>query len=88
MTAPANGVARLMQFVDTRLEQLRLTKQPVTGEEVVNRLLDQLGDEIACTRKDLTALGDRLDRLCTAHSRLPDEFRADTKLPRDYDDGA
>jgi hypothetical protein len=160
MSAPVNGVARLMQFVDTRLEQLRMTKQeaagrgfpnpstlakvrdndvqntptvrtllridralgwqsgsaavillggfpltvtartskgvrasemaanPVTGQEVVNRLLDQLGDEIARTRKDLTALGDRLDRLCTVHSRLVDEFRVDTKLLRDFDDGA
>jgi hypothetical protein len=86
MTAPANGVPRLMHLVDTRLEQLRLTKQPVTDEEIVNRLLDQLGDEIARTRKDLTALGDRLDRLCTVHSRLVDEFRVDTKLLRDFDD--
>src|SRR5258707_2817971 len=160
MTAPTKGVPRLMHFVDTRLEQLRMTKQeaagrgfpnpstlakvrdndvqntptvrtllridralgwqpgssavillggfpltvtartskgvraremaavPVTGQEVVNRLLDHLGDEIACTRKDLSALGDRLDRLCTAHSRLADEFRVDTKLLRDFDDGA
>src|SRR5258708_30164727 len=27
MTAPANGVPRLMHLVDTRLEQLRMTKQ-------------------------------------------------------------
>jgi hypothetical protein len=160
MTAPANGVPRLMHLVDTRLEQLRMTKQeaagrgfpnpstlakvrdndvqntptvrtllridralgwqpgsaavillggfpltvtartskgvraremaarPVTGAEVVNRLLDQLGDEIARTRNDLTNLGDRLDRLCTVHSRLVDEFRVDKKLLRDFDDGA
>lgn len=160
MTAPANGVPRLMQFVDTRLGQLRMTKQeaasrgfpnpstlakvrdndvqntptvrtllridralgwqpgsaavillggfpltvtartskgvrareiaarPVTGEEVVNRLLDQLGDEIARTRADLTALGERFDRLCAVHTSLVDEFRVDTKLLRDFDDGA
>ena len=27
MTAPANGVPRLMHLVDTRLEQLRISKQ-------------------------------------------------------------
>jgi hypothetical protein len=79
---PLTVTARTSKGVRAR----ELAAKPVTGEEVVNRLLDQLGDEIARTRKDLTALGDRLDRLCIAHSRLADEFRVDTKLLRDFDD--
>ena len=159
MTVPANGVPRLMHFVDARLEQLHISKEaaarrgfpnpstlakvrdrdtqntptvrtllridralgwqpgsaavvllggnplsvtarttkgvrareraarPVTGDEVVARLLDQLRDEISRTRTDLAALDERIQRLCTVHDRLVEEFRVDERLLRAFDDG-
>jgi hypothetical protein len=159
MTAPLDGVPRLMHFVDARLEQLRISKQeaarrgfpnpstlakvrdrdvqntptvrtllridralgwqpgsaavvllggnplsvtarttkgvrarersarPVTADEVVSRLLSRLEDEINSARADVAALSDRVDRLCTAHRRLVEEFEVDKKLLRDFDDG-
>ena len=152
MTVPADGVPRLMHFVDARLAQLQLTKrdaalrgfpdpstlakvrdkdtqttpqvrtllridrtlgwqpgsaavvmlgghpltvtarttrrsraheqaaQPMTAEEVVGRLLDQLRDEIARTRRDVAGLDDRLDRLSAVHNLLVEEFRVDARL--------
>src|SRR5260370_18990596 len=58
--------------------------KPMTGDEV--GLLDQLGDEINCTRMDLATLGDRLDRLHMAHRQRVEEFRADETLLHDFDD--
>jgi hypothetical protein len=64
------------------------TARPMTGDEVVARLLDQLHDEIARTQKDLAGVGDRLQRLCSVHDRLVEEFRVDERLLRAFDDGA
>ncbi|HYZ68340.1 MAG TPA: hypothetical protein VE666_11155 [Mycobacterium sp.] len=54
---------------------------------MVARLLDQLADEITGARKDLAILGDRLERLCAVHRHLSEEFRVDTKVLRDFDNG-
>jgi hypothetical protein len=80
---PLTVTARTTTGVRAREKAAR----PVTGGEVVNRLLGQLDDEIDRARKDLATLGDRLDRLCTVHSRLVEEFDVDKKLLRDFEDG-
>jgi hypothetical protein len=147
MTVPADGVPRLMHFVDARLAQLRMSKEeaarrgfpnpgtlakvrdrdnqntptvrtllridrtlgwqpgsaavvmlggnpltvsarttravkakektarPMTADEVVTRLLDQLHDEITRTRRNVADLSDRLQRLHAIHTSLVEEFR-------------
>ncbi len=152
MTLPAEGVARLMHFVDDRLGQLRMTRDeavrrgfpnpstlaavrnrdkqrtpqvrtllridrtlgwqpgsaavvllggfpltvtarttdnvrakeksatPLSAAEVVERLLEQLRDEVDRARDDVHAAGDRLDRLYAVHNRLVQEFDVDPDL--------
>jgi hypothetical protein len=156
MAVPADGVPRLMHFVDARLAQLQLTKkdaasrgfpdpstlprardtdtqatptvrtllridatlgwqpgsaavimlggfpltitaratrrgrakeqaaQPMAADEVVSRLLTQLHEEIARTRRDVAGLDDRLDRLSAVHDRLVEEFLADEHLLHEF----
>ncbi|BBZ15527.1 hypothetical protein [Mycobacterium branderi] len=158
MHVPADGVPRLMHFVDARLDQLRISKEeasrrgfpnpstlakvrdrdtqntptvrtllridrtlgwqpgsaavvllggnplsitarttksvrakeqaakPMTADEVVTRLLDQLRDEINRTCRDLNELEERMRRLRTIHSRLVGEFMVDGQLLQDFDD--
>ena len=77
---PLTVTARISKGVRAREKAAK----PMTGDEV--GLLDQIGDEINCTRMDLATLGDRLDRLHLAHRRLVEEFRADETLLHDFDD--
>ncbi|WP_006243404.1 hypothetical protein [Mycolicibacterium tusciae] len=158
MTVPADGVARLMHFVDARLGQLRMSKEdanrrgfphpstlaavrdrdsqhtptvrtllridrtlgwqpgsaavvllggtplsvtarttrgvraheqsstPMTAQDVIDRLLGQLHDEIERARNDVRAVDDRLQRLYTVHERLSQEFRVDHTLVEEFDD--
>lgn len=158
MTVPADGVARLMHFVDARLAQLRMSKEeanrrgfphpstlaavrardsqhtptvrtllridrtlgwqpgsaavvllggtplsvtarttrnvraheqsstPMTAQDVIDRLLGQLHDEIERARDDVRAVDDRLQRLYTVHERLSQEFRVDHTLVEEFDD--
>lgn len=158
MTVPADGVARLMHFVDARLGQLRMSKEeanrrgfphpstlaavrardsqhtptvrtllridrtlgwqpgsaavvllggtplsvtarttrnvraheqsstPMTAQDVIDRLLGQLHDEIERARNDVRAADDRLQRLYTVHERLSQEFRVDHTLVEEFDD--
>ncbi|MBY0290957.1 MAG: hypothetical protein K2X52_28035 [Mycobacteriaceae bacterium] len=158
MTVPADGVARLMHFVDARLGQLRMSKEeanrrgfphpstlaavrardsqhtptvrtllridrtlgwqpgsaavvllggtplsvtarttrnvraheksstPMTAQDVIDRLLGQLHDEIERARLDVRAADDRLQRLYTVHERLSQEFRVDHTLVEEFDD--
>jgi hypothetical protein len=81
---PLTVTARTTKGVQARERAAR----PVIGDEVANRLLSQLEDEIVCARKDLATLGDRVEQLCTVHRHLVEEFRVDTNLRRDFDDGA
>jgi hypothetical protein len=147
MTVPADGVPRLMHFVDARLARLKITKEeaaergfpdpstlakvrdrdaqraptvrtllridgglgwqpgsaavvllgghpltvtarsteatrarahsarPVTADEVVSRLLDQLGEQIDAARRDLEAIAKRVEHLGELHEALGDTFR-------------
>lgn len=158
MTVPADGVARLMHFVDARLGQLRMSKEdanrrgfphpstlaavrdrdsqrtptvrtllridrtlgwqpgsaavvllggtplsvtarttpnvraheqsstPMTAQDVVDRLLGQLHDEIERARSDVRAADDRLQRLYTVYEHLSQEFRVDSTLVEEFDD--
>ncbi|QEN17644.1 hypothetical protein ACRDU6_00560 (plasmid) [Mycolicibacterium sp. ELW1] len=158
MTVPADGVARLMHFVDARLGQLRMSKEdanrrgfphpstlaavraresqhtptvrtllridrtlgwqpgsaavvllggtplsvtarttrnvraheqsstPMTAQDVIDRLLGQLRDEIERARDEVRAVDDRLQRLYTVHERLSQEFRVDHTLVEEFDD--
>jgi DNA-binding ferritin-like protein len=158
MTVPADGIARLMHFVDARLGQLRMSKEdanrrgfphpstlaavrardsqhtptvrtllridrtlgwqpgsaavvllggtplsvtarttrnvraheqsstPMTAQDVIDRLLGQLHDEIERARNDVRAADDRLQRLYTVHERLSQEFRVDHTLVEEFDD--
>jgi hypothetical protein len=61
--------------------------KPMTADEVVSRLLEQLRDEIARISKDLAGLDDRLDRLYVVHNRLLEEFRIDEHLLHEFGDG-
>ena len=147
MTVPADGVPRLMHFVDARLAQLKMSKEqaarrgfpdpstlskvrdrntqrtptvrtllridnglgwqpgssavvllggfplavsarstaatqartdkarPVTAEEVVSRLLDQLGSQIDAARREVKIVAGRVDRLSELHHALLDTIR-------------
>ncbi|WP_094287314.1 hypothetical protein [Mycobacterium lehmannii] len=158
MTVPADGVARLMHFVDARLGQLKMSKEeanrrgfphpstlaavrdrnsqhtptvrtllridrtlgwqpgsaavvmlggtplsvtarttrnvramersaaPMTADEVVDRLLGELHDEIERARGEVRAADERLQRLYTVHDRLLQEFRVDPALVAEFDD--
>ena len=59
--------------------------QPMTADEVVQRLLAQLHDEIALTRTDLLGAAERLQRLQIVHNRLVEEFHVDEHLLREFD---
>ncbi|KMO72851.1 hypothetical protein [Mycolicibacterium obuense] len=158
MTVPADGVPRLMHFVDARLAQLRMSKDeahrrgfphpstlkaarargsqrtptvrtllridrtlgwqpgsaavvllggapqsvtrritrnvraqeqtatPMTAEDIADRLLGQLRDEIERARSDVRAFDERLTRLHTVHERLAQELRVDHTLVQEFDD--
>ena len=58
--------------------------KPMTADEVVSRLLEQLRDEIARTRRDVAGLDDRLERLSAVHDRLVEEFLADADLLHEF----
>jgi hypothetical protein len=81
---PLSITARTSRRVRARAD----AASPMTADEVMTRLLDQLGDEIAKTRADLAAVGDRVERLCVVHDRLAEEFRVDEHLVGEFtDDG-
>jgi hypothetical protein len=63
--------------------------KPMTADEVVGRLLTQLGDEITRVHKELVVVDERVQRLRTVHDRLDAEFRVDEDLRHEFDaDGA
>jgi hypothetical protein len=82
---PLSVTARTTRRVHAHAE----AATPMTADEVMTRLLDQLGDEITKTREDLAAVGDRVERLCAVHDRLAEEFRIDEHLVDEFapDDG-
>jgi hypothetical protein len=82
---PLSVTARTTRRVRTRAD----AATPMTADEVMTRLLDQLGDEIAKARQDLAAVGDRVERLCAVHDRLAEEFGIDEHLVDEFaaDDG-
>jgi hypothetical protein len=58
--------------------------QPMTADEVVHRLLGQLRNEIALTRRQLSGLGDHVDRLAAVHDRLAEEFSVSDSLVKQF----
>lgn len=77
---PLSVTARLTRGVRAREASAR----PVSADEIVTRLLDQLNAEIAGLRGDMAGLDARLQRLHTVHRRLTDEFRLDDRLLDEY----
>jgi hypothetical protein len=73
---PLSVTARVTKGVRAR----ELTARPVSADEIVTRLLDQLNSEIDDLRGDMAGLDARLQRLHTVHRRLSDEFRLDKHL--------
>jgi hypothetical protein len=58
--------------------------QPMTAEEVVHRLLAQLRDEITRTRRQVSGLGEHVDRLAAVHDRLAAEFNISESLVKQF----
>lgn len=146
MTVPADGVSRLMNFIEARMAQLKISKGeaagrglpapnalskvhgrdilrilqridnglgwqagsaaavllggyprtvtahrtggwPVTGQEVVSRLLGQLGEQISALKHELADLEGRLRQLEGLHEALVDVFREEP-LPEPEADGS
>jgi hypothetical protein len=77
---PLSVTARTTRGVRDRAD----AATPMTADDVMARLLDQLEDEITKTRADLTAVGDRVERLCAVHDRLAEEFGVDEHLPDEF----
>lgn len=77
---PLSVTARLTRGVRAREASAR----PVSADEIVTRLLDQLNAEIAGLRGDMAGLDARLQRLHTVHRSLTDEFRLDDRLLDEY----
>lgn len=158
MTVPADGVPRLMHFVDARLAKLRMSREeanrrgfpnfstlaavrdrdtqntprvrtllridrtlgwqpgsaavvllggyplsitaratknvrlqeqaaaPLTADDIADRLLTQLHEEIERAHDDLRAFDDRINRLYAAHDRLAEELRVDRSLVEEFAD--
>ncbi len=158
MTVPADGVPRLMHFVDARLAKLRMSREeanrrgfpnfstlaavrdrdtqntprvrtllridrtllaarlgggravgrlsaehhrtrhqknvrlqeqaatPLTEDDIADRLLTQLHEEIERAHDDLRAFDDRINRLYAAHDRLAEELRVDRSLVEEFAD--
>jgi hypothetical protein len=79
--SPLTVTARTTQAVKARDKSAR----PMTADEVVTRLLDQLHDEITRTRRNLADLGDQMQRLHAVHNSLAEEFRTAGHMLRELD---
>ena len=60
--------------------------QGKSAEDIADRLLSQLHDEITRADADLHAVGERIKRLYTVHDRLAQEWRVDRSLVEEFDD--
>jgi hypothetical protein len=80
--APLSVTARTTRGVRAH-EQ---TATPMTADDVADRLLGQLHDEIERARSDVRAADERLQRLYTVHERLAQELRVDHTLVEEFDD--
>ena len=68
---PLTVTARRTAATRTRADNAR----PVTAEEVVSRLLDQLGSQIEAARREVKVVAGRVDRLGELHRALLDAVR-------------
>ena len=68
---PLTVTARATVATRTRAHKAR----PVTAEEVVSRLLDQLGSQIEAARREVKIVAGRVDRLRELHHALLDTIR-------------